>query len=107
MTFIHIICEFSHWENKSINVIKTCIDHNLIVPDQVLIDAFKKFENTFGTGNMLNFISKKNVLKTNLQVRNAIYTILDKYENHIFYDIEQNSYVSFISDGHMLGIKLI
>ena len=106
MTFIHIICEFSHWENKSINVIKTCIDHNLIVPDQVLIDAFKKFENTFGTGNMLNFISKK-MFENNLQVRNAIYTILDKYESHIFYDIEQNSYVSFISDGHMLGIKLI
>ena len=55
---------------------------------------------------MLNFISKK-MFENNLQLLNAIYTILDKYENHIFYDIEQNSYVSFISDGHMLGIKLI
>ena len=39
MNFIHVICEFSHWEEKSRNVITTCIDHNLIVPDAVLIKS--------------------------------------------------------------------
>ena len=53
MTFIHVLCEFSHWEEKSRNVIKTCIDHNLVVPDEILIYAFKRFEDHFGTDNML------------------------------------------------------
>ena len=36
MTFVHVLCEFSHWEEKSRNVIKTCIDHNVIVSDEVI-----------------------------------------------------------------------
>jgi hypothetical protein len=47
MTFIHVLCEFSHWEEKSRNVIRTCIDHNLVVPDKILIYAFKCFEDHF------------------------------------------------------------
>lgn len=93
MTFIHIICEFSHWEEKSRNVIKTCIDHNLIIPDKILIYAFQCFEKKFGTANMLPYISKRK-FQTDSQVRSVINNVLAHFENHILYDIEQNCYVS-------------
>lgn len=92
MTFIHVLCEFSHWEEKSRNVIRTCIDHNLVVPDEILIYAFKCFEEHFGTASMLPYISKKK-FETDPKVRSAINDVLSNFENHILYDIEQNHYV--------------
>lgn len=106
MTFIHVICEFSHWEEKSRNVITTCIDHNLIVPDAILIKAFETFEKSFGTSFMLDYISKKQ-FESNPSVQNTIYDILDFFENHIFYDIAQNQYVALKSSGNSLYIETI
>ena len=94
MSFIHVLCEFSHWEEKSQNVIKTCIDHNVIVPDAVIIDAFEVFEREFGIDIMLNKISKKEFEKDQ-EVKDAIYSILDYFENKVFYDIELKRYVEF------------
>lgn len=94
MTFLHVLCEFSHWEEKSRNVIATCIDHNIIVPDAVLIKAFEVFEAAFGITHMLDNISK-NQYASNKNVRNAIKSVFDYFENHIFYDIALNSYVKF------------
>lgn len=93
MTFVHVLCEFSHWEEKSRNVIKTCIDHNVIVPDAIIIKAFELFEERFG-GQMLDKISKSEY-ENNQQVRRAITDILAYYENRVFYDIEIKKYVRF------------
>jgi len=93
MTFVHVLCEFSHWEKKSRNVIKTCIDHNVIVPDAVIIKAFELFEERFGR-QMLDKISKREY-ESNQQVRQAITDILTYYENRVFYDIEIKKYVRF------------
>ena len=93
MTFVHVLCEYSHWEEKSRNVIKTCIDHNIIVPDGVIIKAFELFEERFGA-NMLNRISKKEFEK-NADVKSAVNDILDYFENHVFYDIGIQKYVCF------------
>ena len=106
MTFIHVLCEFSHWEEKSRNVIRTCIDHNLIVPDEILIYAFKCFEDHFGTNNMLPYISKKK-FETNSQVRDVINDVLLHFENHILYDIEQNHYVTIDCTNNSMVINLI
>ncbi len=103
MNFIHVLCEFSHWEHKSQNVIKTCIDHNLVVPDAILIYAFKCFEDHFGTANMLPHISKQQYV-SNSQVRGIVNTVLEHFENHILYDIEKNAYVDFDCDGKNLRI---
>lgn len=103
MTFIHVLCEFSHWEEKSRNVIKTCIDHNLVVPDEILIYAFKCFEDHFGTDNMLPYISKAK-FKTNPQVRNVINDVIAHFDNHILYDIEQNNYVSIECNNNTLSV---
>ena len=103
MTFIHVLCEFSHWEEKSRNVIKTCIDHNLIVPDEILIYAFKCFENYFGTANMLPYISKKK-FETDAHVRTVINNVLTHFENHILFDLEQNCYVTINCENQKLTI---
>lgn len=94
MKFVHVICEFSHWEDKSRNVIRCCIDNNLIVPDAVLIKAFEIFENRFGLEYMLDMISKNNY-QSNRNVRAAIDEIFTIFENHLFYDIDQEAYVEF------------
>ena len=93
MTFVHVLCEFSHWEEKSRNVIRTCIDHNVIVPDAIIIKAFELFEEQFG-GDMLNKISKKEFERDH-KVQQAINDILAYYENRVFYDIEIKKYVRF------------
>lgn len=103
MTFVHVICEYSHWEEKSRNVIKTCIDHNVIVPDAVIIKAFDVFEQVFGLQNMLDKISKK-AFQRDQEVQNAINNILSYFENCIFYDIELNQYVRFNYAGNSLVV---
>ena len=94
MNFLHVVCEFSHWEEKSRNVITTCIDHNIIVADAVLIKAFEVFEARFVIDHMLNKISK-NQYVANADIREAISTVFEHFENHIFYDIALKSYVKF------------
>lgn len=106
MTFIHVLCEFSHWEEKSRNVIKTCIDHNLVIPDEILIYAFKCFEDHFGTADMLPYISK-NKFARDPQVRNVINDVLTHFDNHILYDIEQNEYVTIDCNNNSLFVSLI
>ena len=104
MTFIHVLCEYSHWEEKSKNVIKTCIDHNLIIPDAILIYSFEKFEKKFGTSNMLHYI-KKTEFEKNIDVRNIIFEILNHFDNHILYDISTNKYVEFDCTTNHLKLK--
>ena len=94
MNFIHVICEFSHWEEKSRNVIKTCIDHNIIVPDVVMIKAFEVFEESFGIDKMLDMISKTNYAERQV-VREAINKVFSFFENRVFYDISMKTYVQF------------
>ena len=106
MNFLHVICEFSHWEEKSRNVIKTCIDHNIIVPDAVLIKAFEVFENRFGIRNMLDMISKNNYA-SRANVRDAISEVFAHFEDHIFYDIALESYVKFDYQDSKLAVTKI
>lgn len=103
-TFIHVLCEFSHWEEKSRNVIRTCIDHNLLIPDAILIHAFNSFEGKFGTADMRDFITKKQFEK-NPVVRELVFEILNHFDNHILYDIEQNQYVNIILQDNKLQIN--
>lgn len=94
MTFVHVLCEYSHWEEKSLNVIKTCIDHNIMVPDAVIIKAFEVFEEKFSAESMLDKIAK-NIFEEDENVRNAVYEVMDFFEGKIFYDIELKKYVKF------------
>ena len=103
MSFVHVLCEFSHWEPKSRNVIKTCIDHNLVVPDAIIIKSFELFEERFGTKDMLDFISK-NKFADDPRVKSAVDDILKLFENHVFFDIEMNKYVQFTYANNSLKV---
>lgn len=106
MNFLHVICEFSHWEEKSRNVIKTCIDHNIIVPDAVVIKAFEVFERTFGIRRMLDMISKNNYA-CRADVRAAVSQVFACFEDHVFYDIALDSYVKFDYQDEKLTVTKI
>ena len=94
MNFVLVLCEYSHWEQKSRNVIQSCIDHTVIVPDAVLIKAFEVFEATFGLQDMLDRIGKKQYI-SNPAVQDAIQSVFEYFEDHIFYDLTLHSYVKF------------
>ena len=106
MTFIHVICEASHWGNKSKDIISTYIDYNLIVPDAIMIYAFKKFENIYGSEKMLKHI-KKSQFKKDFQLQKVISNILDHFDNHIFYDLETGQYVTLTITNNKLCIQPI
>ncbi len=55
---------------------------------------------------MLQYISKKR-FENNLQVRTAIYDVLDHFENHILYDISQNTYVTINKLNNTLYLDVI
>jgi len=51
-------------------------------------------ESRFGIDHMLDKISKKQYV-ANADIREAISTVFEHFENHVFYDIALNSYVKF------------
>jgi len=85
-TNILVIGEVSHWEDKSRKVVIKTIDHNLVVPDPILIQAFKKFREAFGE-NFLKYIDK-NSFKINSKVQKLINQVIEENKNAIFYDLE-------------------
>ena len=80
-----VIGEVSHWEDKSRKVVTKTIDNNLVVPDSILICAFKKFRSKFGE-NFLKYIDKDS-LKTNQEVQRLIEEVIEENEYAIFYDL--------------------
>lgn len=85
---ILVLTEFSHWERKSQNMIKACIDINLVVDDELIIEAFILFEEKFGTA-FYSKISKDNFEK-DAAVRAAAFELVAKYDGRIFRDLSDN-----------------
>lgn len=92
VTSILVIGEFSHWEAKSRNMVITCIDYNLVVPDEVLIYAFNQLAIRFN--NNWDLISK-NVYRENEQIRNLIAGVINHFEGKVFFDITTKRFVDF------------
>lgn len=86
LTSILVIGEASHWEEKSRKVVIKTIDHNLVVPDYIIVQAFEKFYDEFGD-DFLKYINK-NELKNNSKVQELIKEVITENENAIFYDLE-------------------
>lgn len=85
-TSILVIGDVSHWENKSRKVVTKTIDYNLVVPDYIIVDAFKRFHTKFGD-DFLKYISKDK-LKTDKEVQKLINEILLEYEYAFFYGLD-------------------
>lgn len=94
MVSVLVITEFSHWEEKSQNIIQSCIDKIFVVSDQIIIEAFKAFEKEFGV-NFYDKITKDN-FENNADVRKLAIDLVNHYNGKIFYDIEDNTLKEFV-----------
>jgi hypothetical protein len=102
---ILVIGEASHWENKSRSMIRLCNDFNLIVPDEVLVYAFLKFEEKFGI-NYQDIITKTNY-RVNTDVRILISEIIAYFNERILRDMDTNNFVKFKHETNEESNRLI
>jgi hypothetical protein len=79
-----VMTEFSHWEPKSVNMIRASIDYNLVVGDDLIISAMEAFENEFGE-EFLDSITKETFIADERAQAVAFSLIGD---GRIFRDIE-------------------
>lgn len=102
MVSVLVLTEFSHWEEKSQNMISSCIDKNFVVPDHIIIKAFKEFEAHFGA-SFYDKITKENFEK-NADVREIALRVVNQHDGKIFLDIEDNTYKKFIIKDNLFTI---
>lgn len=95
-----ILTEFSHWEQKSQNMIVACIDKNLFVPDEIIVDAFESFEASFGA-DFYDRITKENFVKDQ-DVRRIAISIVAKYDDKIFVDLEDDVHKKMVLEEGVL-----
>jgi hypothetical protein len=95
-----VITEFSHWEPKSVNMVKASIDYNLVVNDALIIRAFEVFEEAFGD-DFLDRISKETFVHDE-NVQEIVFPLVD--DGRIFRDIEDGNYkrITMTNDGRLL-----
>lgn len=81
-----VLTEFSHWEQKSQNMIRAYIDKNFVVRDDLIVDAFTRFENHFGQ----EFYEKitKACFESDEEVRALALQIVNEHEGKIFLDLD-------------------
>jgi hypothetical protein len=100
MISVLVLTEFSHWELKSQKMIKAFIDKNFIVQDSLIIEAFMKFEEKFGS-NFYEKIAKEKFEKDS-EVRALAIEIVEKYEGKIFLDLDDKKTKSFTFENGQL-----
>lgn len=95
-----VITEFSHWEPKSLNMVKASIDYNLVVDDALIIRAFEAFEGEFGD-DFLDLISKETFVNDD-EVQEVVFALVG--EGRIFRDIEDGNYkrITMTNEGRLL-----
>ena len=103
MISVLVLTEFSHWEEKSQNMIKSCIDKNFVVSDSLIVKAFMAFENYFGR-DFYDKISKEN-FENDSNVRKIALEIVDHYDGKIFLDIEDSVYKKFSVTDNLFTIS--
>jgi len=86
-----VITESSHWEVKSRNMVRACLDKTLIVDDSIIIEAMILLENLFGS-NFVQLISK-NEFEKNDKLKNLINSLIIKYKGNIYTDLDNNKKV--------------
>lgn len=100
MPSILVLTEFAHWEQKSVNMITSCIDINLVVEDELIVEAFTKFEQVFGV-NFYDQISKEQY-ENNKTVTGIADGIVAANSGKIFRDIKDGRRKSIIAaDGRL------
>ena len=89
MISVLVLTEFSHWEEKSQNMIKAYVDKNLVIADTLIVEAFTKFEEEFGS----DFYEKitKSCFENSPTVRKLAMDIVNQHQGKIFTDIDDKT----------------
>lgn len=90
---ILVIGEPSHWEEKSRSMVRLCNDHNLTIPDNVLVYLFSRFEEEYGV-NYQDKITKTNY-RDDETVRELVNEVIEHFESKILQDLETENFVGF------------
>lgn len=95
-----VMTEFSHWEPKSVNMIRASIDYNLVVDDALIIRAMESFEKVFGE-DFLDSITKETFLNDERVKKLATDLVGD---GRIFRDIEDGAYkgITMTAEGRLI-----
>jgi len=101
MVSVLVLTEFAHWEEKSQKMIKACIDKNYVVSDQIIVEAFKLFEQNFGN-DFYDKITKEN-FENDADVRKLAIEIVDRHQGKIFLDIEDGINKKFIIQDNLFS----
>jgi hypothetical protein len=88
-----VIGEASHWEEKSRSMVRLCNDYNLIIPDEILVFLFTRFDAVFKEN------SQEKITKTNFrimpEVKNLIVEIIEHFDRKVLYDMQTGKFVQF------------
>jgi hypothetical protein len=97
-----VLTEFSHWESKSQNMVRASLDHNLVVDDQLVIDAIDGYENAYG----LDFLDRmtKEAFLSSAGARRIANAIVDRYGGRMFRDISDNVYKRLDFEGRSVVV---
>jgi len=90
---ILVIGESAHWEEKSRSMVRLCNDHNLTIPDEILVYLFSKFLKEFGD-NYQERITKTSY-RDDEDVRELISQIIEHFDSKILQDMETENFVEF------------
>jgi hypothetical protein len=92
-TSILVIGEASHWEKKSRAMIRLCNDWNLIVPDAVIIEFFKKMKAEFGE-TYQERISKA-FYGSDKVIREMTNAVIEKFGGKVMHDMDTGVFKAF------------
>lgn len=94
MLSVLVMTEISHWEEKSRNMVRACIDHNLVVGDEIIVYAFERFEEEFGD-DFLEYVTKEK-LQSDLTVSNLCREIVSNFDLKIFTDLDTGKHQTIV-----------
>lgn len=98
---ILILTEFSHWEEKSQNMVKSSLDHNLVVDDALISEAIDEYEKAYGV-DFLDRMTKEFFMSAK-EARVIATKIVMRSGGKIFRDIEDGQYKRITySDGAVI-----
>ena len=95
-----VMTEFAHWEPKSQKMIRACIDTNLVVSDEIIVEAFKRFEDHFGS-EFYERITKEQ-FENNLDVRSISIDLVGEQGGKVFTDIEDGKLKKLVFEPNRL-----
>lgn len=94
MISVLVVTEFTHWEKKSRNMITSCLDKVLEIPDALIVEAFIRFENIFGS-DFYSYITKDN-FEFDEAARKIAVDFVDEHDGKIFIDLDDGRFKRLI-----------